>query len=449
MKNLLRGLCLSLLLASLPAHAADPGEFDVHAWDLKADYWPAVADSPVALYGLLGKQDGRYRFIRFATRPVPGEPWVHLPSRRPTWYTGYSHCVYAPFRARSCPRYGKAHFMSRDVHYYTTIVGGLITAGLLPTFAGVPAEFRFKEKKFSRALRRAYDDAGLGDDTLARLRADWDALYARELEGEGLVEKAAYEVTVGGTGQGALAGVSARWLTAPTLAYPWREIAETTVAAFATRLAEAAAAQRGKPLRELATLGIACPHARAREFVAEADCSGVLPDWKGEGLHLGGAMAVRQWRLALPRTLAFDSDAIRIDYDNGALMVRNKGLKQLRLNALELEAFGRRFRHPLQPAPIYQGASKGYLGFVSGGAIRALEAAAPVLGPDELDRQFTVRAWASYGMDFMRTAEIFADTEDFDAATALRQQIDAVQGGQRRQSIGEREAVAAAAPVKR
>lgn len=446
MIKLLQALSLSLLLATAGAHAREAGEFDVSAWDMTVDYWPAVARSPVPLYGLLARQDGRVRFVRFATAANPAEAWVHLPSRRPAWYTGQSVCRYALFKRRSCPRYTAAQFMDRDVHHVWGAFSALATLGMSPLFNGIDADFSFKKKKFEKALVAAYQDAGLDDAMLERLRADWERLYSRELEAASLVEKARYDVSVEGSGDGALKGVSAKWLVAPELRFPWRDLSAGSAGELAQQLAEAARQYGSAPLQGFAKLGLACPHARASEFVGKADCSGVTPAFSGNGLVLSGRMNVEQWRLALPRQMRFEEATVRVDYDDGALIVHNKALNQFNLLSIRMDAFDAAAFTHLQPTGIRMGGSARYLGFASNGGIRRIEGAAPLLSAADLGKEYVARVSGTYSQGFLRFPEAFNLVQNLSAAQVLREQIEAVQKGAVRQPIDEREAVADAAP---
>lgn len=444
MKKAVNLLVTLILLGSGTVSAAEMSEYDIQAWGLTEYYWPAVAKSRIPLYGLLKKEGKQYRFVRFSTMANINEPWIHLPSRKPTWNIGRSYCRYAIFASRSCPSYEPSQFMKRDLEYIGSTLGGLLTLGLMPLINGVPANFRFDERGFNKSLKDAYKAAGIDAEKILQLTSAWEILSARQKEGDFLVEKARYNVSVDGTGETALKGISAKWLVAPSLSYPWlpqEGLTDNDFPAFTQHILGLSQQYARTPLKDIAVLGKACPDARASALVMKADCSGVTVSWHEQGLTLDGGMAILQWRLPMPQQLTFDSASLRINYDNGALIVRNKALATLTLSTLGLEAFDQHASVPLQRTTIMKGDKAFYLGFVDNGKVRGMELQSPVLTPAELSQKYVIRAHATYNVRIF-LPEVFSIKQELVASDTIRSELEAIQKGEVRLSIDEREYIA-------
>lgn len=420
---------LLLILSGGVATAWDSSELSVSAWGEKTDNWSKIQSSNTPVYALLVKDRKTYRFARFSTVPDTSQAWVHLPSRKPTWNTYRRYCAYRLFGQRTCPRYAPNQFMDRDVSFIGATIGGLISFGLVPLVNGVGVSFEFEPKAYEKAVEEALKNSNVDPAALDTLAAAWATLRSREAEGDKLVDSAKYNVTVKGTGNGALKGISAKGLIEPVLQYPWISksgLGSDTYKEFHETIMTMADKFRRKPLNEFVPLASVCPGKRGERVVKEAVCTQTVAKWEGSRIVVTGDMEVTQWKLVPPRFVRFSSDEMNVDYDQGMVTFTNKSPKSMDVVFVSLDFYGKKASGRLVGKRMQSFSSGRFVGFVSNGSIRNIEENMPVVTPDALEDEVRMLARADYLVG-MLTMKDFSVAHELKGSELIRNELEQLQ----------------------
>lgn len=420
---------LLVILSSAAAVAWDNSELSVSSWGVKTENWSKIRNSNVPVYGLLVKDKKTYRFARFSTIPDPAQAWVHLPSRNPTWNTYHRSCFYRLIGRRTCPKYADNQFMDRDLSVIGTTIGTLISAGIVPLMNGVEASFDFEPKPYQKAIDAALKNSNIDAVALDKLSNAWAVLKAREAEGNKLIDTANYNVSVKGTGNGALMGVSAKGLVEPVLQYPW--VTKTGLEFdnfkdYHDAVITMAEKFGGSPLSEFAPLVSVCPGTRGERVVKEAVCTQTISRWENNRIVLSGSMDVLKWKLVPPRFLRLSNDDLSIDYDLGMITFTNISPKGIDLASLSFDFFGEKASGRLVGRRLNSLDAGRFVGFISNGGIRAIEESMPTILPDDLENevQILVTAYYAFGFVYMRD---FSAEHKMKGSELIKAELDQLQ----------------------
>lgn len=423
---------LTTFLATLPggvAKAWDSSELLVSAWGEKTENWSKIQTSNVPVYGLLIKDGKAYRFARFSTVPDPSQAWVHLPSRRPTWNTHTRYCAYRLFGRRTCPRYAPNQLMDRDLSVIGATIGGLLSLGLVPLTQGVGASFEFEEKAYQRAVAEALKNSHIDAAALEELSSAWKILKTREAEGARLVDTATYNVTVKGTGNGALKDVSAKGLVEPVLQYPWigqNGLSTDTFKIFHDNIKAMAEKFKNKPLNDFVPLTSVCPGKRGQRVVAEAACVQTVVKWERSSIVVTGSMEVKKWKLVTPRFVRFSNSDLNVDYDQGMVTFTNKMSKTTDVVSVSLNFFGKSAGARLAGRRLQSLSSGRFVGFVNNGSIRDIEEGMPVVAPEALEEEVRILARADYLVGLL-TMKDFSVGHELTGSELIRSELEQLQ----------------------